>query len=103
MSDNELDAAKLQALVERRADALVKMQKAALDLAKIDAEMVRLGGIACLTSVAGTIGATVAGTIGATVAGTIGATTAGTIGATTAGTIGATVAGTIGATDTKKK
>ena len=69
MADREIDAAKMEALLARRTELVVKMQELCSDLTKIDLDIVKACG---LTSepIAGTIGATIAGTIGAAVAGT---------------------------------
>jgi hypothetical protein len=67
----ELDTARLDALVRRRTELVTKMQEFCLDLAKLDLDIVKAGGLT-RAAIAGTIGATIAGTIGATVASTAG-------------------------------
>lgn len=69
MVEREIDAAKMEALVERRTELVVKMQELCSDLAKMDLDIVRAGGLT-REPIAGTIGATIAGTIGAAIAGT---------------------------------
>ncbi len=69
MAEQKIDAARLQALTEKRTDIVIKMQELCLDLAKLDLDIVKSGGLT-RGPIAGTIGATIAGTIGATVAGT---------------------------------
>jgi hypothetical protein len=66
---NKIDAARLDALIEKRAGIVQKMQETCLELATLDLDIVKSGGLTRGT-IAGTIGATIAGTIGATIAGT---------------------------------
>ena len=71
MADTEINETRLQALVQRRTELVVKMQELCLEVAKLDLEIVQAGGLT-RGPIAATIGATMAGTIGATVASTAG-------------------------------
>jgi hypothetical protein len=61
-----LESARIDALVDRRVEIVDKMQELCADLAKLDLDIVRAGGLQ-RPAIAGTIGATIAGTIGATI------------------------------------
>lgn len=64
-----IDSARVDALVERRIGIVQKMQELCVELATLDLDIVKSGGLT-RGPIAGTIGATIAGTIGATIAGT---------------------------------
>ncbi len=57
--EDEIKAARVQALCERRAEIAVRMNELCLELAKVDLELMRTGGI-----IGGAIGGTIGGTIG---------------------------------------
>ncbi|PWW81591.1 MULTISPECIES: hypothetical protein [Prosthecochloris] len=82
--------AKIKSLNDRKIDVALNIQELYMELAKIDAEILRAGG---MIPVGGTIGGTIGGVTGGTIGGTVGGTIGGTIGGTMvdiAGTIGAT-------------
>ncbi len=91
---------RIHSLNDRKIDIALKMQELCLELARIDAEILRAGGcVSACGAIGGTIGGTAAvgGTIGGTALGAAGGTIGGTM-VNIGGTIGATAAGTIGGT-----
>jgi hypothetical protein len=94
MASNSVDVKKVRALNERKVDLALKVQETLLEIARIDAEILKAGGV---VPVGGTIGGTIGGTVAGTIGGTVGAAVAGTIGGTIGGTT-VDIAGTIGGT-----
>jgi hypothetical protein len=66
MSGQDIQATRVRALVQRRAELCVKLNEMVVEIAKVDLEIIRGGGTVS-GPIAGTIGGTVAGTIGGTV------------------------------------
>lgn len=70
MAAEDVKAARLKALCERKAELCVKYQEIVVEIAKVDLDIIRTGGVVA-TPIGGTIGGTIAGAIGGTIGGTI--------------------------------
>ena len=63
MSAEDVRAARVKALCERKSELCVKYHEIVLEMAKIDLDLLRAGGTIA-SPIGGTIGGTIAGTIG---------------------------------------